>query len=136
MKIIITLLTFFTASTMAIAGPVETFQSLCMGNIGNPAKIEAAAKKAGFKMTSLAPNSAMGMRRATDESIQINAFTKHKFECAVTTSKGNSATLRESFFQSIGAKHKRGVATGKINNVKYTFLHDPKGGEAFVVFSD
>ncbi len=121
----------------ATAGPVETFRSICFAHLSDPAAIEKAAKKAGFDMTPLGQGSAMGARAKTDETVQINAFTSHKFECAVTTSDvADPAALGAKFFTALGLNAKGSKARAKANGQTYTFMHDTKGGEAFVVFAD
>lgn len=123
--------------TSAIAGPIDTFRSLCMSHLGDPAAIAQAGKAAGFTLTEIGAGSFMGSRDSTDESLQINAFTSHKFECAVTTSDvADPNALRDQFFQSIGIPHNSGEARGAVAGRTYTFKHDTNGGEALVVFAD
>ncbi len=79
----------------------------------------------------------MGVRKKTDETLQINVATNHKFECAVTTSDmANPEQVRASFFKSLGLKPKGATAKGTIGGTTYTFLHDTRGGEAFVMYSN
>ncbi len=121
----------------AQADAIQTFRQLCLANAGNPAAIITAGKKAGFDMTPLAKNSAMGMRTKTDESLQVNVFTKHKFECAVTTSDiQNPEKVSSEFFGALGLKPRRGQAKASVGGKRYTFMHDTKGGEAFVMFAN
>ena len=125
------------AASTSYADPIATFRTLCVNNVGNPAAIEQAGSNAGFGMTPLGNDSYMGSRNSTDEALQINAFTQHAFECAVTTSDvADPSTLRDSFFQTLGLSHKNGQARGTVDGRTYTFLHDTNGGEAFVVFAN
>ncbi len=119
------------------AGSIGTFRQLCVANAGDPAAIAAAGTKAGFRMSKMAAGKAMGFRKSTDESLQVNVATKHKFECAVTTSDmANPEQVGADFFKSLGLTPKRGTAKGKIGGKTYTFLHDTRGGEAFVMYSN
>jgi hypothetical protein len=120
------------------AGPVETFHALCVKHLSDPAAIVAAAKKAGFKMTSVGANNFIGDRKKTDESVQINAFTQHKFECAVTTSDvADPKALYAQFMASVGiAKPRHNPSSAKINGKKYSFLYDTTGGEALIVYAE
>ncbi|MBK5933270.1 hypothetical protein C8N32_109129 [Rhodovulum imhoffii] len=136
--------TGFFACTIALgfmtqfaqAGAIDTFRQICVSNAGNPSAIIAAGNKAGFGMEKMAVG-AIGFRTKTDESLQVNVATKHKFECAVTTSDmANFEQVRADFFKSLGLKPKRGTARGIIGGKTYTFLHDTRGGEAFVMFSN
>lgn len=124
-------------ATQATADPVSTFRTLCMANLGNPAAIEQAGKSAGFQMLELGTNSFMGTRDSTDETLQINAFSSHKFECAVTTSDVTDPNaFRDTFFAAIGIAHTNGTPTGSVAGQTYTFTHDTNGGEALVVFAN
>ena len=121
----------------AAADPIKTFQTACMANAGDVAAIEATIKRAGFKVQELAPGSFIGARKSSDETVQVNVFTKHKFECAVTTSDmKNPKDVSKTFFETLGLKPRRGKATGRIGGKKYTFLHDTNGGEAFVMYAN
>lgn len=127
----------FLCANAAAADPIETFRALCMANLGNPAGIEQAGKSAGFNMMELAPNSFMGSRDSTDESLQINAFSSHAFECAVTTSDvADANAFRDAFFAAIGVPHSNGTAKGSVGGQSYTFMHDTNGGEALVVYAN
>lgn len=124
-------------ATSAAADPIATFRATCMGALGNPAAIAQAGTAAGFQMTEIGAGSFMGSRASTDESLQINAFTSHKFECAVTTSDvADPNAFRDQFFQAIGIAHNGGEARGAVAGQTYTFKHDTNGGEALVVFAD
>lgn len=129
-------------SVPAMADPVKTFSNLCFANLGNPTAIIRAGKRAGFRMTSLgSPSSSMGMRNRTDESLQVNVFTQHAFECAVTTSDvDNPSALAKEFFDRLGLRgRKRGkiwTAAGRVSGKKYVFVLDTNSGEALVVYSD
>lgn len=124
------------AST-TVAGPIATFQTLCMPNLSAPSAIKAAGTAAGFEMMELATDSYLGTRDSTDETLQINAFTRHKFECAVTTSDvADANAFRDSFFAAIGISHANGTGTGTVAGQSYTFSHDTNGGEALVVFAN
>lgn len=122
----------------AHSGVVETFHSLCFAHLSDPAAIVSAAKKAGFTMTPISNASFIGTRKKTDESVQINAFTKHKFECAVTTSDvADPKALYAKFTASVGiAKPRHNPSWVKINGKKYFFLFDTSGGEALIVYAD
>lgn len=124
-------------ATSAAADPIDTFRTLCMNHLGDPAAIEQAGTAAGFQMLELQPDSYMGSRDSTDETLQINAFSSHKFECAVTTSDvADPDAFRETFFAAIGIPHRNGTATGSVAGQSYTFSHDTNGGEALVVFAN
>ena len=124
------------AASAVHAGSIDTFRQFCVANAGDPQAIANAGKKAGFKMTS-AVGGMMGFRKKTDESLQVNVATKHKFECAVTTSDmANPGQVSADFFKSLGLKPKGATAKGSIGGKTYTFLHDTRGGEAFVMFAD
>lgn len=119
------------------ADSTQTFRQLCMAHAGDTAAIRKAAVKAGFKVMDLGPNVFMGMRDKTDESVQVNMATRHRFECAVTTSsKGNAKANEAAFFGSLGLTPTRRQAKGRIGGTPYTFLYDPKDGEAFVIYAD
>ena len=121
----------------AQADPITTFRQICMANLGQPAAAIKAGKSDGFNMTSLAANSSMGFKGSSDESVQINVATRHAFECAVTTSDmANPSAVTRQFFEALGLTGKGGKAKGKVGGKTYTFLHDTKGGEAFVVYAD
>lgn len=49
-------------ATPALAGPVETFQGLCMAHLDDVAGLRRAAQAQGFELTELGPESFMGMR--------------------------------------------------------------------------
>ncbi len=118
------------------AGSIDTFRQFCVANAGQPQAIADAGTKAGFRMTSAA-GGVMGFRKATDESLQVNVATKHKFECAVTTSDmANPEKVSADFFKSLGLTPRGATAKGSIGGTTYTFLHDTKGGEAFVMYSN
>ena len=127
-----------TDSSAAVSPQVasfETFKTMCLNNIDQPQKIIEAGNRAGFNMRSLAPESAMGFRLSSDESLQVNAFTRKDFECAVTTSDiSDPASVTRAFFAMLGITHRGNVGTKTINGTQYSFLHDTNGGEAFVVF--
>ena len=128
---------FCALASSAAAGPIDTFRSLCMSNLGNPTAIAQAGKVAGFDLIELGAGSFMGSRDSTDESLQINAFTSNKFECAVITSDvADPTAFRDQFFQSIGIPHSGGEARGTVAGQSYTFKHDTNGGEALVVFAN
>lgn len=126
----------FLASPVS-ADAIATFQSICMNNLGNPAAIAQAGTAAGFALVEIGTDSFMGSRASTDETLQINAFTSNKFECAVTTSDvADPDAFRDRFFQSIGIAHNSGEARGAVAGQTYTFKHDTNGGETLVVFAN
>lgn len=134
-RVLATSIALACLSTGVQADSIKTFRQLCLANAGNPSAIMAAGKKAGFDMTKIGESSAMGLRKKTDESLQINVFTNHAFECAVTTSDmANPDQVGAAFFKSLGLKPKRGQAKGSVGGQSYTFKHDSEGGEAFVMY--
>lgn len=116
------------------AGPVETFQGLCMAHLEDVAGLRRAAQAQGFDLTDLSPTSFMGMRDSSDESIQVNAFTRAAFECAVTTSDvADPEALRAQFFTALGISTKKSQVKAKIQGRSYAIKFDTKGGEALVI---
>lgn len=127
----------FMAATAASADAISSFRSLCLANAGDAAAIKSAGDRAGFKMREIGSNSFMGFNTRIDQSLQINAFTRNKFECAVTTSDmGGDRAVASKFFGALGLTQRQGQARGKIGGDTYTFKHDGRGGEAFVMFSN
>ncbi|MEO8530829.1 MAG: hypothetical protein ABI459_06380 [Deltaproteobacteria bacterium] len=137
MNIITSALIVFACAGAAQADPIATFKQLCMQNLGNSSGAIKAGKKVGFTMITMGPGASMGFRNSTDESLQVNVATRHKFECTVTTSDmANPNAVADRFFAELGLTGRKGKAAGKIGGKTYTFMHDTKGGEAFVVYSD
>lgn len=140
MKPILTSLTIAASSMLAAsasADAIDTFRQICVANAGNVAAIVDAGNRAGFSLSPFSGNSHMGVRTSTDESLQINVATSHSFECAVTTSDmQNPQAVNQRFFKSLGLTPRGGTARGVLNGKTYTFLHDTKGGEAFVIYAD
>lgn len=137
LKLIATCAAILAGSLPAHADPIETFRALCLPQIGNPAAIKRAARRAGFEMQDMGRNSFFGFRKSTNESLQINVATRHQFECAVTSpDMPNPNAVRARFFDSLGLKPRGQTARGTLNNTTYTFLHDTNQGEAFVVYAD
>lgn len=117
-----------------VAGPVETFQGLCMAHLDDVAGLRRAAQAQGFDLTELGPESFMGMRARTDESVQVNVFTKAAFECAVTTSDvADPEALRAQFFAALGISSPKSQVKAKIKGRSYSIKFDTKGGEALVI---
>ncbi len=115
--------------------PIRTFQQLCMTNLDQPAAIIAAGQEAGFDMDVFAEDKAMGRRKSTDETLQVNVFTRNAFECAITTGgREEGAEWTAIFFESLGIESSGTSATFAIKKVEYTLLHDRNGGENFVVY--
>ena len=134
MKLILAALSLLMA-TSAMADPVATFRGLCMAHLDNVPALRAAAAKQGFAPTDLGPNAFMGLRQKTDESIQVNAFTRAAFECAVTTSDvANPETLRRQFFGALGIDTPKSEVAVKIGGRAYRVRFDTNGGEALVIF--
>ncbi len=118
----------------AFADPVETFRGLCMAQLDNVPALRAAAQKQGFKITDLGANSFMGARKRTDESIQVNVFTKARFECAVTTSDvADPEALRARFFSALGVQTRKSRVKAQIQGRSYVISFDTQGGEAMVI---
>ena len=121
--------------TPALADPVATFRGLCMAHLDDVPALRAAATKQGFAPTDLGPNAFMGLRQKTDEGIQVNAFTRAAFECAVTTSDvANPETLRRQFFDALGIDTPKSEVAVQIGGRAYRVRFDTKGGEALVIF--
>ncbi len=124
-------------ASSAHADAINTFKTLCFENAGSVAAIRKAATNHGFKVNKLGKNSYLGTRASTDERVQINVFTKHSFECAVTTSDmPRPRRISREFLKSLGLNGNKGRARTVIDGRSYTVLHDTKGGEAFVIFAD
>ena len=136
MKQLLTALAIMSLSSAAHADVIDTFKTVCMSDLGNPAAIAKRGSAKGFKMNNLSGDAWMGFNKKIDQSLQINAFTKNSFECAVTTSDvSDPNALRKEFFSGLGLKDRKGVAKGKIGGKTYYFKHDTKGGEALVVYA-
>lgn len=126
---------FAIIGSQAIADPIDTFKSICFKNAGNVAAIRADITKNGYKIEELKKDSFMGYLASTDESVQVNAFTNKSFECAVTTSDMRGARrLKKRFFREMGLNTKEITPTAVIAGTTYTFFHNTKGGEAFVMY--
>jgi hypothetical protein len=122
-------------ATSALADPVATFRGLCMAHLDDVPALRSAAAKQGFGPTDLGPNAFIGMRKKTDESIQVNAFTRAAFECAVTTSDvADPETPRRKFFAALGIDTPKSEVAVKIGRRAYRIKFDTKGGEALVIF--
>jgi hypothetical protein len=137
MKKLIAVFTMCLLGTAANADTIGTFKKTCLAHLGNPSAIIKAGSRNGFKKSlDLGGLGWIGSNKKTDLTLQVNAFTKHKFECAVTSPDVNDPkALGAAFFSELGLKPKRGAATGKVNGVTYVFMHDTKGGEALVVYA-
>ncbi len=115
--------------------PIRSFLQLCIPNLDNPTAIIAAGAEAGFDMTDLGENKAFGTRKSTDETLQINAFTRNAFECAVTTpGQPDGAEWTGLLFASLGVEPNGTAGTLRFDRKDYTVYHDRNGGENFVVF--
>lgn len=125
------------APAWVAADSIDTFRSLCLPTLGDTAATKRAAEQAGFDVFELEPDSFLGSRTATDETLQVNVATRHTFECAVTTSDmANPADVTARFFAMLGLTPRGAKASGSVNGERYTFMHDTNDGEAFVVFAD
>ena len=116
---------------------VQSFISLCHQNLDAPEAIARTATSQGFNILPGlgALGETIGLRKATDESVQINVATKHAFECAVTTSDvSNPAALRDEFFSAVGLPTGRSQVEATINGNNYFYRFDSNGGEALVVY--
>ncbi len=137
MKALATAMFVLFSAGIAHADVIDTFRGTCLTGIGNADGIRTLGAKMGFDMTKLSAGSYMGNKSSTDESLQINAFTSHKFECAVTTSDvADPKALEARFFQAIGLKPSGSKASGRVNGTTYTFAYNTHGGEALVVYAD
>ena len=119
----------------AYAGPIDTFKEVCLNNAGNTAAIREAINAQGFEIKNYKNGAFVGFRKSTDESVQVNVFTKHAFECAVTTSDiKQPRKIKKQFFKELGLKPSFGKASGSLGGKSYTFVHNTKGGEAFIMY--
>jgi hypothetical protein len=126
-----------TPAQMAQADAIDSFFRHCVNNAPDVSAIANSAANAGFQITEIGANARLGLRRSSDETIQVNVATQHRFECAVTTSDmPNPAQVTETFFTRLGLSPRRGRAQGTIGGQSYTFMHDTNGGEAFVMYID
>lgn len=81
----------------------------------------------------MAPKASWACAR-TDESVQVNVFTKAAFECAVTTSDvADPEALRAQFFAALGISSPKSQVKAKIKGRSYSIKFDTNGGEALVI---
>lgn len=116
------------------AGPVETFQGLCMAHLEDVAGLRRAAQAQGFDLHEVGPENFFGMRTRTDEGIQVNVFTRATFQCVVTTSDvADPEALRQQFFTALGISTKKWQVKAAIGGKKYQIKFDTRGGETLVI---
>jgi hypothetical protein len=125
------------AGASARADVIDEFQALCLSHLDQPAGSKKAAAKRGYAPVDLGKGSFMASNRKIDTTLQVNAFTRHSYECAVTTSDvADPKALKARFFQSLGVKAKGNRVAAKVGSQTYTFEFNTTGGEALVVYRD
>ncbi|EJL54646.1 hypothetical protein PMI09_02389 [Rhizobium sp. CF122] len=118
---------------------IAAFKDVCLRSAPSFASALTKAKRYGVKETTKLGDSNIGM--TSDDSISVQV--KLKRECAVTSPNRSNPTLHAQFLRTIAEfadappqGNKAGVPfTGTIQGHRFVFMHDRKGGEAYVMIS-
>lgn len=128
-----------SSSTAMLAGypGIKAFRDVCLGTLPSFKSATNAASRYGIKDYLPMGPAKLGMKADKSLGVQIELDR----ECAVTTPKfkGSGATLRAEFIQAVSAATGRTVKgtsvpfAVEIGGQRFIFMHDRRGGEAFVV---
>jgi hypothetical protein len=127
------------AALPASADMVDTFKSICLAHLDDPAGVQKAARSAGFKGGLLAEvmgkDAYIAFHDETAETVMLNVATPHEFDCAITSPDlPGPEKLRQTFFASLGIKTGKSMVKAKVGGKQYTFKFDTYDGEALVVY--
>ncbi len=115
---------------------IDTFLGTCNQALGDVDQIRSLAQARGFVeqpqfQPLISGNGALLENESLGQTIQLNVATGFKFECAVTTDDvANPKWFGNAFYSAVGG------TTKEVNGKTYGYLHDTKGGETLVVFSN
>jgi len=139
---------YLAAPQIAAAAPVESgkgadiavaaFKDVCLRSAPSFATASAKAKRYGIKELLSFGNSAMGMTDDHSLSVEI----KPNRECSVTSPNRSNPALHAQFLRAVGEFADTPQANtagtpfqGVVKGYRFAFLHDRKGGEAYVMLS-
>lgn len=116
---------------------LKAFKAICLDTAPSFASAVSVAKRYGVQDFMELGGGKMGM--TADKSLSAQITPNH--ECAVTTPNysGNRVALRQEFLNLVSSATGMKVAgskvpfTAEINGTRLIFMHDTRGGEAFVV---
>lgn len=117
---------------------IAAFRDACLATAPSFAAGKAAARH--FGVTEFLPLGPVGIFAMTPDNALGFQF-KPDQECAVTTHAyaGNRAALRAKFIAAVAEATGRPMPsatvpfTAELNGIRYIFVHDMRGGEAFVM---
>ncbi|WP_420962121.1 hypothetical protein [Brucella sp. IR073] len=123
------------AVSAAYAG-IETFRNVCLATAPSFDGAIAAAKQRGI--VKYLPLGKAQIGSNADNSVSVQVEPNH--ECAVTTPNytGDGTALRAEFIEAVSKSAGAPVSgtnvpfTAQIKGAKFIFMHDRRGGEAFV----
>ncbi|MEN5279054.1 hypothetical protein ABE527_19175 [Brucella sp. TWI432] len=116
---------------------LKAFKAICLDTAPSFSNAVAVARRFGVQDFIELGEGKAGMSADNSLSAQI----KPNHECAVTTAKysGNRLALRKAFIATVSSVTGKGMSgskvpfTAEIQGVPLIFMHDPNGGEAFVI---